>query len=360
MSLVAIDCRFAHLPAGIGRFTREVASCLLKRSDPWMYGVIVSPQAEAWALSLPPHIPRIIISSKHYSLSEHWTVPRALRSLKADLLFAPQFNVPFFCRVPFIVTVHDVILHRFPNQASFFKRAVYRILFSRAVRKAKAVLTISKATEYGLVDLFGPALRKKLSMIPLGVSTEFTPRTQEEQAIIRTKYELHDSFFLYIGGAKEHKNVQTLIDAFSDLQHPTHALVLVISGREADQLRLAPRVTLLRDVPDADIPTLLSAAFAYVTATLDEGFGLPLLEAMACMCPVIATDIPVFRELFQDHALLVPPDREHLHAALEGAMRYPASDQHRTDARSFAQTFTWEKTAQVIAEKIAQNIKRSV
>jgi glycosyltransferase involved in cell wall biosynthesis len=351
---VAIDCRFAALPAGIGRFTREVVLELVKRRDPWSYALILPPEAEAWAASLPVQVPSVMVSSRHYSPAEQWTIPRALRTLQADLLFAPQFNVPFFFRKPYIVTIHDLILHHYPNQASFLKRALYRILFSRSVCRAKSIITISHRTEKDLIELMGRRVQKKIHVVPLGVSSEFHPVTQEEQDRLRSTYQIHRPFLLYIGGAKEHKNVQMLINAFSAGESPTHDLLLLISGAEADRLTLAPHVTLLRNVPDCELPVFLSAASAYVTATKEEGFGLPLLEAMACGCPVLASSIPVFRELFQEHVRLVAEDHESLTEGMKTIIENPPSSEERDKALQFARSFTWQKTAEKIAEEIAR------
>ncbi len=351
---IAIDCRFAALPAGIGRFTREVVLELVKRRDPWSYALILPSEAEAWAASLPVQVPSVMISSRHYSPAEQWTIPRALRTLQADLLFAPQFNVPFFFRKPYIVTIHDLILHHYPNQASFLKRALYRILFSRSVRRAKSIITISHRTEKDLIELMGRRVQKKIHVVPLGVSSEFHAVTQEEQNRLRSTYKIHRPFLLYIGGAKEHKNVQMLIDAFSAVESPSHDLLLIISGPEAGDLRLAPHVTLLRNVSDRELPAFLTVASAYVTATKEEGFGLPLLEAMACGCPVLACSLPVFQELFQGHVRLVSPDQKSLTEGMKRMIQNSSSQEERKKARQFAESFTWQRTAEKIAEEIAR------
>src|SRR6185436_11796887 len=110
MSLVAIDCRFASYHAGLGRYTRELTSALLKRDDPWDYMLLVKDPAESWLRGLPSS-PRIVAAPfAHYSFAEQWHLPRVIRESGADLLFSPHFNVPLRSPVPFLITVHDLIL----------------------------------------------------------------------------------------------------------------------------------------------------------------------------------------------------------------------------------------------------------
>jgi glycosyltransferase involved in cell wall biosynthesis len=317
MHLIGIDCRFAASQSGIGRYTRELVSELLRQSAPLRYTLFVQSDREAW-------IPREASSLHavrtapfpHYSLAEHRGLPGMLKESAVDLLFSPHFNVPWFCPVPFVATVHDLILHRFANHASILKQAAYRALLSRTLGQAKHIITVSGFSASELMNVFGAKYRRKVSVVHEGVSSLFARRSPLRQAEVLEKHGLPLPFYLYVGNAKQHKNVQTLIDAFAALNQTERELVLVTGGPEAGKLRLAPQVRILRDVPEEDLPALYSAALCFVSASLYEGFGLPLLESAACGCPAVVTDGSAFAEIAPAGTVLVRPTVDAFRAAM--------------------------------------------
>ncbi|MDD4319774.1 MAG: glycosyltransferase, partial [Candidatus Peribacteraceae bacterium] len=165
MTSIAIDCRFAQFQAGLGRYTRELVPRLLSRTDGFSYTVIVRPEAEGWAVNLPGRPTVRFCSAAHYSLREQLEVPRILRTSRADLLFTPHFNVPCFCPVPFVATIHDLILHRYPNQASLPKRIAYRVLMRRTVMHARRLISVSSFVATELRAAYGDGILPRLSVI---------------------------------------------------------------------------------------------------------------------------------------------------------------------------------------------------
>ncbi len=348
---IGIDCRFAATRSGLGRYTRELVSHLLKRQDPLSYVLFVRSTQEDWLSPLKessmhysllfepePQSRGQTTNYRHYSFSEQLLFPRQLKKANIDLLFTPHFNVPIFCPVPFIVTIHDLILHRFPNQASLFRRLGYRFLMHSVVRKAKHIVSPSNFTAQELASLYGLTLREKVVVIPEGVSSLFSLRPPEEQHSVRSRYGIEKPFFLYVGNAKEHKNVQTLIDAFHRLHREDRELVLVTAGKEVSRLHLGGNVRLLPELPDVELAALYSSALAFVTASLYEGFCLPIVEASACGCPVIASKAGAIPEVAGEGALLVEPTVE----ALARAMESPPTKQ-MPQAVSVS---SWEKAAE--------------
>ncbi len=308
MPTIAIDCRFAHLPVGIGRYTRELVTELLKREDNIQYVLIVLPEGEAWADALP-HSPRIVVAhASHYSLREHFELRRILKDVHPDLFFSPHFTVPYFCPVPSVVTIHDLILHRFPNRAHPLRRLAYRALFSRSVRRARRVIAVSAFTAMELQKVYDGPVAEKLTVIPEGISPEFVHRSSEEQEGALRAYGISKPFFLYVGNAKQHKNVKLLIDAFTRIDRNDAQLILVMGGKEAASVRLRDGVRYLPHVKDEHLPALYSAATAFVTASLYEGFGLTIAEAAACGCPIIATRCGAIPEVAPPDAVLLPPE----------------------------------------------------
>ncbi len=307
VSTIAIDCRFASTLSGLGRYTRELVVRLTALPSDVRYIVFVRSKEEAWLKDLRSDVEILAADVPHYSLKEHTALPSLLKRAKADLLFSPHFNIPFFCPVPFVVTIHDLILHRFPNDASLLKQAAYKILMARAVKKAKRIIAISDFAKAELDDAYGKRIAKKVTVIKEGVSDLYRPASEHEQSLIREQYQLTRPYILYVGNAKQHKNVALLLKAFERAGETGHDLVLVTGGKEADALTLPPHVRRLENVSDTDLPALYSAADAFFTATLYEGFCLPVAEALACGCPVVATDLPVLREIARDHAVFLEP-----------------------------------------------------
>lgn len=335
---VLIDCRFSGVATGLGRYTRELTKALLERQDDIEYVLLVREDPSPWLGRLLPEV--IIADIPHYSLAEQRMLPSILKKSKADLFYSMHFNVPWRCPVPFIATIHDLILHSYPNSAPLLKRAAYRILMHHTVRRARHLITVSDFVREEVARAYGSKILKKSTTVYEGVADTFVPQNDSEQQRVRQKYGLSDQFFLYVGNAKQHKNVQLLIDAFLRANLLETHLVLVSGGPELDRLRLGENIVVLRDVPDADLAPLYTSAKALVTASLYEGFGLPPLEALHCGCPVIAVDGGAIAEIVQEDGLLLPPTRE---AFTEAFLNPPSHPGHISDR------WTWQKTARETA-----------
>lgn len=345
---IGIDCRFAATNSGLGRYTREFVKHLLKRGDNIVYVLFVHSTEESWLKQLqkPSTFNLQPATARHYSLAEQVRLPSLIKRASLDLYFAPHFNVPFRCSVPFVVTIHDLILHRYPNQAGAFKRAAYRMLMRNAVTKARSIVAVSKFTAKELSDVYGEKVRSKTTVIYEGVSDSFYPRSTQEQEQIRRKYHIERPFFLYVGNAKEHKNVQMLIDAFSNLSDPNVELILVTSGKEAAALTPTNGVRCIEHLSDEDLPALYTAARAFVSPSLYEGFGLPILEAQACGTPIIAVRSSSVPEVAGPNALLVEPTIEQFTAALRNPPRASGS----------SQKWSWDEAAAATASLLRRAI----
>jgi len=310
MQPIAIDCRFADTQSGLGRYTRELVTHLLCVDTTGHYVLLVQHAQSAWLNGLSGNLTLIEAPFRHYSLSEQLKLPQLIKETGARLLFSPHFNVPWFCPVPFVVTIHDLILHRYPNQASFTKRLAYRVLIKKAIQRATRVITVSNFVSRELEDVYGQDVREKIVTIREGVNDSFCEQSDAVQRQLREKYDLKKPFFLYVGNAKEHKNVQILIDSFSAIDDQQTELILMTSGKESERLKLTSGVRIIDGVSDDDLPAFYSAARAFVTASLYEGFCLPIAEAQACGCPVIAAKTSAIPEIAGESALLVEPTVE--------------------------------------------------
>lgn len=331
---IGIDCRFSFGHSGVGRYTREIVPPLLSGAGNHRFTLFVRSSAEEWLKNLSGNYSILEVDIPHYSLQEQMALPSHIRKSGIDLLFSPHFNVPLSLPVPYVVTIHDLILHRYPNQASLLRQWAYRFLMRQSVRRAERIIAVSAFTAGELVDVYGEAVAAKVVPIHEGISPRFSPRSEEEQHSVCRAYGITRDFFLYVGNAKEHKNVQLLVDAFVKAHLSDADLVLVTSGRETKRLNLPPNVMIVHSVADEDLPALYSAARATVTASLYEGYCFPVLEAAACGCPVIATNSSAIAEIAPSGALLVNATLD----ALTSAFTHPP-----TCCGATVEPFSWEE-----------------
>jgi len=282
-----------------------------------------------------------------------WTqrqLPEIYRQLGSRLLFSPLPEAPLGTNCRFVVMVHDLIPLRFPSPLSPLTY-YYRYYLPRILDQAEHILCNSMATARDLGRFFGIAAHK-ISPILLAYDREhFRPLGESTQP-----------YFLYLGRLQPYKNLQRLITAFAALElGPEYELW--ISGhpdrrflnryqRQVRQLGLSNRVKFLGYVPYSQLPQLLNRAIVLVFPSLWEGFGLPVLEAMACGTPVITSDRGALPEVVGDAALTVNP---YLISGLTQAMgRVATEPQLRSDLRraglARAKNFSWEQTAQATLE----------
>lgn len=317
---ILIDCRFSGAKAGLGSYTREIATRLVLQAGAESYVLLVRGHEEQWLKPLEGRCEIVTADIPHYSLAEQTRLPGIIRGLRADLLFSPHFNVPAFCPVPYVVTIHDLILHRYPNQASLPKQLAYRLLIRRAVAHARRIIAISDFVGGEIASKYGPRASAKTSVILEGVDGRFRPSPPEEITRVKHAYGIARDYFLYVGNAKQHKNVPVLLEAYRRSGVADADLLLLTGGPEAAALEPLPAgARFLRGVPDEDLPALYGGARALLTASLYEGFCLPVAEALACGTPVIAANRTAIPQVASGRARLLEPDAD----AFAGALRDP-------------------------------------
>lgn len=229
---------------------------------------------------------------------------------EVELIHVPCFSVPIFTRIPKVVTAHDLIVLRHPHLMPPGSRWYFARWIPYTYKSADHIIAVSYATRNELINILGisPA---KITVIHHGSNPAYT-RTTDPHEInrIRFKYHCPTEFFLMVGSFEPRKNVEIAIEAFATIAKLSKQLKLVLVGKhnnyawnmqkKVKDLRLEEQVLFPGYVPDMELCTLYSVATGFLFPSSAEGFGLPLIEAMATGCPVIANNIKVFHEIGGD------------------------------------------------------------
>jgi glycosyltransferase involved in cell wall biosynthesis len=288
-----------------------------------------------------------------------WTqteLPKIYQGLNARLLFSPVTEAPLFSPCRFVVMVHDFIPLRFPNWRSpltYYHRYYIPLVLQQAVH----IVCNSQATAQDIIK-FCNISPEKITPIPLGYDAEHFRFLD-----LPTK-----NYFLYIGRCDPYKNLHRLIEAFAHLPNRSN-YELWLAGTpdprytpqlqaQVEELGLSGQVKFLEYVPFAELPRLINQARALVFPSLWEGFGLPVLEAMACGTPVIASNVSSLPEVVGNAGLLINPDKT---GEITEAMKAVAKDpQLRRQLRELslnrASQFNWQKTGTATANVLQHYI----
>jgi len=294
-----------------------------------------------------------IVRGPSVRLWGQWQLPRAARGV--DLLFCPAYVAPLRYRGRYAVVMHDALLEVLPH--AFSKQALRRRgLYRRSAERASLVLAPSEASKRDLERVYDlePG---RVRAIHLGVDDRFRAVTEDDARRVRGQYGLGDRpVILFVGKLSKRRNLPNLVQAVSKLRSDH---VLVLAGEDHLGLGLVgDRLRVLGFVPDEDLPALYRAAEIFVYPSDYEGFGIPVLEAMAAGTPVVTLDNSALAEVAGDAAVLLPDAGvDELAGAFE---RLAADPSLRADyaarGRERAGRFTWSETARRTIEALREAV----
>ncbi len=307
---IAIDVRmitpFMH---GISRYAYnllEGISAIDKEND---YVLVSNNTFLQGFVSSHENFSQKIIPSRLYGISEQVTMPRLLKKNKIDIFHSPSFFGPVLAGCKVVMTIHDMIHVLFPGESSVLHRAYYNIIVKRAARNASRIITVSENSKCDISSYLNlPS--EKIAVTYNAVDKQFKCSSDDDINKIKGRLKINDKYILYVGSQKPHKNVGLLIAAYLQLREKiNHQLVIVGKKDRLFQKSLRDHklegVIFSGQVKDVLLPHFYSGADVFVSPSLYEGFGLPLIEALACETPVVAIKTSSVCEVLGDAGLIV-------------------------------------------------------
>ncbi len=344
---------------GIGHYTFELGRSLAAIASNHEFE-IVSPSAfSSLDSSLPPNLQLTNVGLDQLRRRFWWSMflPRYCPRASFALFHGTNFELPYWSSCPTVLTIHDLSLLLYPetHERRLVRRA--RVKLPLAARRANAIITPSEAVKREVCEHLG-VNADKVFAIPEAARAGFYPMPASESRLVCQRLGIEAEFILFVGTVEPRKNLITLARAFAQIVRSTSAqLQLVIAGEKGwlsgelmDYLRdehVRERVLFTGHLPDYDLRALYSSCRVFVYPSLYEGFGLPLLEAMACGAPVVTSRTPSIIETVGDVArLFSPTDVEDLARGITALLNDANEREHRSSlGLQHAKKFSWERTA---------------
>ncbi len=322
---IAIDARMI-LHSGIGTYTRNLITNIpdIDKSNTY---ILLGKNEELSKYAQKPNVSITEFHSPIYSISEQAIEPLKLWNI--EFLHCPHYNIPVIYEGEMIVTVHDLIHLIFPQflkhkAAYFYAKSLFKLIAIRA----KKIIAVSENTKADIVNYLG-IKEDKVVVIYNGVSEIFKKdASREECEKLRDKLNLHARYILNVSNMKKHKNIETLIKAYSKLRkRGIEQKLLLVGGKKerirelqvyAEQFNVSEDVICIQNIDFEDLPDLYQICDVFVFPSLYEGFGLPLVEAMASRVPVVTSNVSSIPEVVGNAGITIEPsDADSLAEAIE-------------------------------------------
>ena len=355
---IGIDARLIA-ETGVGRYIRNLMKHLARLDGENRYVVFLRKQSLSTFKAFNARWRAVVADVPWHSVTEQIVMPRLFTAEKLDLVHIPYFNAPVFYPGRYVVTIHDLtILHMKTGRATTLpvplyalRRIGYHAVLRMGLLRASHIFTVSETTKRELSERFSVP-PQRITVTYEAVDDRILKKGDANRIVAHP-------YFLYVGNAYPHKNLERLVLAFGRLTRGRNIdrnIRLVLVGKHDFFYRrltsfiaahgLSERIILFGPADDRELNALYRHAVAFVFPSLMEGFGLPALEALSVGCPVLASDIPVFREVF-GHACRYfdPEDDSALTVLLEQALRAAEREIQPQNIR-LPRIYSWEDLAE--------------
>lgn len=347
---------------GVGYYTEHLVDALLETRSPADEVVLLSNKAPSpelasrWCAQL--HVAGRSMRAAWMQLD----VPRLLSETKVDVAVFPNYVVPLASPCPSVVVVHDLTVLRMPQHCTLRKRLLMRLMLRHSIAAASVVATVSDASKRDIETLLGVS-PERIALLPGAAHPSCRRAPSDVVSEARARFGLEKPYILTVGTLEPRKDLMTLLRAFDRLGSGARNHELVVVGgrgwRDRElvrelKARANKRVRWLGYVDESDLVALYTGADLFVLTSTFEGFGLPVLEAMACGTPVIASDVAALREVGSDVARFVPAgDVSAFASAIDRALvdsEYAALAQ--SAGPRHAAEFSWARTAEALWARV--------
>ena len=365
---IGIDARFfGSIGKGLGRYTQKLIENLEKIDNENQYVVFLRKENFDEYQPRNKKFQKVLANYQWYTFSEQIKMPLLLNKFNIDLVHFPHFNVPFFYRKKFVVTIHDLILLEFPTVRGttlnpfFYKIKFwsYKFIIWSAIKRAEKVITVSNFTKKELLKYYKKYLKEEKIAVTYEAGNNWTKNDKYIQLSsieLSEKYGIIKPYLLYVGNAYPHKNLERMILAFSGMNKVQKYQLLLVGKidyfydhlKKLVEKKGIKNVVFLGQITDEFLDVVYRQSRAYVFASLYEGFGIPPLEAMGRNIPVISSDHPCMKEILGDSAYFFNGlDEEEIGKAMEKIME---DEELRKNliGKSLEQIkkYNWEKMAE--------------
>lgn len=357
---IGIDCRMWD-ESGIGRYLRNLVLNLAKMDRENSYFLFILRKNKD--IRLLDNFIKVEVDFGWYGASEQIKFPKIIKSYNLDLMHFPHFNIPFLYKGKFVVTIHDLIhQHHSTNRSSTLNPVFYRIkklgyskVFQQALIKSQKIITPSNFVKDQLVKEWGVSA-DKIKVTYEGVDEGLLNFSTKS---LGNPLRFNGPYLFYIGNAHPHKNLNKFINVFKKINQKYPHLKLVLSGKKnyfweriLKEIKGDDNVIYTDYVTDKDAVGLYKNALIFVMPSMEEGFGIPILEAMACGCPVTSSNAGSLKEVGGDAALYFNPkdesDMEEKIIKVLEDKKLRAELIKKGEKR--VKDFSWEKTARQTLE----------
>lgn len=370
--VIGIDARLWN-QTGVGRYIRNIVINLQKidKKNEYVLFVRSVEKEEIGKLITHSNFKLVATDVKWHSISEQRKFPKIIEKEKVDLMHFPyQQSIPIFYRKPYVITIHDLIRHHFVTGRSStnpywllgFKMLFYKIIINIGSKNAKKIIAVSNSTKDEIFDHL--TANKKNVEVVYEAADDFD---NSEVAKIDTQ-----NYFLFVGNVYQHKNADKLVGAFKKVSEEKDVKLVFVGKNDYFYERLMNDVSKLKDqgkvifdenVSDKKLAGYYANAICLIRPSLMEGFSLPPLEAMESGCLVLASDIPVHREILEDCAIYFDPkDSVDMISKMNYVLDLAKSERFEKikDGRNVAKKFSWEKAAKQTLEIYEKSIQGTI
>ncbi|MDG1849711.1 MAG: glycosyltransferase family 1 protein [Flavobacteriales bacterium] len=359
---------------GIGWYTLETLSRIVKsHPEHEFYFLFDRPYAEEFIFEENVHPIVINPPTRHPILWYYWfeiRIPKVLKRLKADLFLSPDGFLSLTSKIPSIAVIHDINFKHHPKDLKYVHRVFYNYFFKKYARRADRIVTVSNFSKADICENY-QIEESKIDVSLNGVNANFHPIGLVEQIAVRKKYSEGKDYFLFVGALHPRKNISRLLQAFDDFKSTTNSSnkLLIVGAKMWWNKELQNSFETLRHKNDViftgrkspeELNQLYASAFAFCFVPYFEGFGIPIIEAMKCACPVITSNITAMPEVAGDAALLVNPFdiTEITNAMIKLNMNNELRSELSARGQIHSQHFNWNTTAQNLGQSIEKVLSK--